>query len=220
MDKTRRKYIPALSVTALLLMFLLSGCNAIVETFGKEYRMIDSFFEQLEADIRYSFEKATASENLTAEQINELETQWELFFANLKIDKELMKTLVKGLGETLKELEYTGSASDYVERELLNIRAECETTFKELTGGRFTLEKTEVDRGFLGSIWHWIRNNWIIALIIIGVIGAIWDKVGDKLEDAWLAFREKRENKGKAMPENVTIFPETSSSEKENGDKP
>lgn len=49
-----------LILTPVLLILALTGCQAIKETFGKEYRLIDNAFEQLEADITLTVEEYTA----------------------------------------------------------------------------------------------------------------------------------------------------------------
>lgn len=148
------------------IMLLMTGCSALIETFGKDYRMVDDFWEQIEADIDFSFNEYFSNQELSAEQKETLDNGLKQLSLYIQNEKKQMKSRIAGMDEYLEALDYGGSVSDFIEANLLetreNIKQELETT----TQGHITLKHAEVKRGLWGSIWHFIRNHWLISLII------------------------------------------------------
>lgn len=174
-----------------LLILTLTGCQAIQtvkETFGKEYRLIDDAFEQLEADIILTFEEYTTENNLTNTEQAELRTYLDQCVAKLHVSREDMKTIVRLWDESQKELGTNVAFDVYVEQYLIDARAEVEERLKEISNGTITLKSAKVERGFLGEIWHFIRNHWLLMLIALGIIGSIGEFVGEKLSE-WIERR-------------------------------
>ncbi len=180
-------------VYGLLLLAILTGCSAITESFGKEYRLVDDFFDQLEADIRFSVNEYTSAQKDYSERKNEIDNKLDVLMANIKITRNKMKSQIEDFKKNAVELGYTGSTSDYIEKGLLEARTGIEQEFKDATDGKFTLKHTELKRDFLGSIWHFVRNHWlitlIVTLIILGVIGGIIEK----LEEFQLGKRKQNQ---------------------------
>lgn len=164
-------------VAILLLLFTLTGCNTINETFGKEYLIVDNFYDQLEADISYSIREYTSTQKDYSKRKSEIENQISLLKANMKISKNEMKSNIADFKKYAEEIGYKGSVEDYIDKTLLESRIGIEKELKKATGGKLTLKHTEVKRDLLGTIWHFVRNNWIISLIILGVIGFIIEKL-------------------------------------------
>lgn len=168
-------------VSILLLLAILTGCSTITETFGKEYRLVDDFFDQLEADIRFSVNEYTSAQKDYSERKNEIDNRLDVLVANIKIIRNKMKSQIEDFIKNADELGYTGSTSDYIEKGLLEARIGIEQEFKEATDGKFALKHAELKRDFLGSIWHFVRNHWlitlIVTLIILGVVGGIMEKL-------------------------------------------
>lgn len=188
---SRHKQSLAVIILVSLLMLLMTGCQAIRETFGKEYRMIDDFFEQLESDVRFTFEDFAAIRDFTEEQRSYIDTQLNVLISNLKVGKANMKLMVRYLNENTADLD-NESLEAHLEQSLLEARMEMERQIKEGTNGQFVLKSTDVDRGFFGSIWHFIRNHWLIALVILGIIGTIVEKL-EEFRD-WILNRKKGGN--------------------------
>ena len=179
-------------VYGVIFLALITGCSAITETFGKDYRLVDDFFDQLEADIRFSVNEYTSAQKDYSERKNEIDNRLDVLMANIKITRNKMKSQIEDFKKNAVELGYTGSTSDYIEKGLLEERAGIEQEFKEATDGKFTLKHTEIKRDFLGSIWHFVRNHWLISLIftliILGVVGGIMEKLEE------FKYRKKRKN--------------------------
>ncbi|MBD5119108.1 MAG: hypothetical protein HDT37_08365 [Clostridiales bacterium] len=181
-----------LMLTPVLLILTLTGCQTIKETFGKEYRRIDDAFEQLEADLTLTVEEYTAEKNLTNAEQAEVNMYFDQIIAQLHVAKEDMKNGVRLWDDFQKELGTNMSVDAYVEQCIADARVEINNAIKEATNGTVTLKSAKVDRGPIGTIWHFIRNHWLISLIILGIIGAIWEFVEDK-------FSEWRERKSTAQ---------------------
>ncbi len=179
-------------VSSLLLLAMLTGCSAITETFGKEYRLVDDFFDQLEADIRFSVNEYTSAQKDYSERKNEIDSRLDVLAANIKIARNKMKSQIADFKKNADELGYTGSTSDYIEKGLSEARIGIEQEFKDATDGKFTLKHTELKRDLLGSIWYFVRNHWIISLIvtliILGVVGGIMEKLEG------FQFRKRKQN--------------------------
>lgn len=167
----------AFCVLIVGIMLFATGCSSLVETFGKDYRMVDDFWEQIEADIDFSFNEYFSNQELTAEQKESLDNGLKQMSLYLRNEKKQMKTRIAGMDEYLEALDYSGSVSDFIEANLLEMRENIKQELETSTQGRITLKHTEVKRGLWGSIWHFIRNHWIISLIILGIIGMIYEKV-------------------------------------------
>lgn len=74
------------------IMLLMTGCSALIETFGKDYRMVDDFWEQIEADIDFSFNEYFSNQELSAEQKETLDNglkQLSLYIQNEKKANEI-----------------------------------------------------------------------------------------------------------------------------------
>jgi hypothetical protein len=165
----------------LLLLAILTGCSAITKTFGKEYRLVDDFYDQLEADIRFSVNEYTSTQKDYSERKNEIDNRLDVLIADIKIARNTMKLQIEDFKKNADELGFTGSISDYIEKGLLEARISIEQKFKEETDGKFTLKHAEVNRDFFGSIWHFVRNHWLITLIIFGAVCALIEK----LQEFW-----------------------------------
>lgn len=167
--------------------FMLTGCQVLKETFGKEYCMIDDAFEQLEADVVFTLEEYAAKEGFTDEEWAEKQIYLDQTITGLHAMKAEVKNWLREGEELQGALGTNISVEDYVETVLVEIRVELSEEMKEASNGTLILQSTEVDRGFLGSIWHFIRNHWLISLMILGVINSIYEFITDKLYE-----REKK----------------------------
>ncbi len=172
-----------LMLTPVLLILTLTGCQAIKETFGKEYRQIDDAFEQLEADIALTVDEYIAEKNLTNAEQAEAKMYFDQIVAQLHVARDEMKNGVQLWDDFQKELGTNMSMDAYIEQCIADARVEINDAIKEATNGTVTLKSAKVDRGFIGTIWHFIRNHWLISLIILGIIGAIWEFVEDKFSE-------------------------------------
>lgn len=157
-------------------MLLITGCSTLTETFGKEYRMVDDFWEQIEADLKFSFDEYFSEQELTAEQKEALDNGYDQLSSYAQTARAEMNLTLKGIHEYLESIGYSGSVSEYLEITLSETREDIKQELETATQGCITLKHTDVKRGFWGSIWHFIRNHWIISLIILGVICAVCEK--------------------------------------------
>ena len=164
------------------LVLILSGCNAIRSTFGKDYRLVDDFFDQLEADMRFSIQEVFTAQGFTEAQKDSFESVIKVYEADMKIAKTDIKSMIPDLKELLEALGYGGSTSEFIEKTLAEQRLEIEQKLSEATDGQFVLRHTKVSRGFFGSIWHFIRAHWLFALIALGIIGVLWEKLEDIID--------------------------------------
>ena len=165
-----------LAIMLLIPVIFMTGCQMIQETFGKEYRMIDDFYEQLEADIVYSCNKMIDStEGKTEEEKAAKREELDILVAELHTNKEEVKALVRIYKEEIEDTNLNVPLDVYLEETFLKARQQFKKEIEEASNNEFTLESTEVNRGFLGSIWHFIRNHWLLTLIIIGIIGHFMD---------------------------------------------
>lgn len=169
--------------TSVLLILTLTGCQTVKETFGKEYRQIDDAFEQLEADITLTIEEYTSEKNLTDAEQAEVKLYFNQIVAQLHVAREDMKAGVRLWDDYQKELGINVSKSAYIEQYIADARVEINQTLKEVSNGTVTLKSAKVDRGIIGTIWHFIRNHWLISLVILGVLGNIWEFVEDKFSE-------------------------------------
>ena len=159
-------------------MLFMTGCSGLSETFGKEYRMIDDFYDQLEADVNFSVNEYFSNKELTAEQKEALDNELKQISLEMQNAKKQTKSRMAVIDEYLEEQGYSGSVSEYLKEELLSeARKQIEQELETATEGHITLKHAKVKRGFFGSIWHFIRNHWIISLIILGLIGAVYETV-------------------------------------------
>ncbi len=163
----------------LLLLAILTGCSTITQTFGKEYLLVDDFYDQLEADIRFSVNEYTSTQKDYSERKSEIDNRLDLLMADIKISRSEMKSQIEDFKKNADELGFTGSTSDYIEKVLLETRIGIEQKFKEETDGKFTLKHAKVNRDFFSSVWHFVRNHWLITLIIFGVVCALIEKLGE-----------------------------------------
>ena len=170
-------------ILVIILSVTMTGCNALKATFGKEYRLVDDYYDQLEADIKYSFEvyfskpeNSNYHEDRLAIVLNELMT-------SCNVSRKQMKSELEGFDEYRQQLGLGGSTADYIEDILAGRRIDITRQFEEQFAG-MKLLSTTVDRGLLGSIWHWIRNHWIISLIVLCVALTLGEKVLDMSADA------------------------------------
>lgn len=170
-----------LILTPVLLILALTGCQAIKETFGKEYRLIDNAFEQLEADITLTVEEYTAEKNLTDAEQAGVKMYLDQFIAQLHVTRDDLKNSVRFWDNFKKEYGINMSMDAYVEKAIADARVEINNAMIEATDS--SLKSAQVERGFLGTIWHFIRNHWLISLIILGIIGNIWEFVEDRFSE-------------------------------------
>lgn len=160
------------------IMLSITGCSGLSETFGKEYRMIDDFYDQLEADVNFSVNEYFSSKEMTAEQKGALDNELKQISLEIQNAKNQTKSRMAVIDEYLEEQGYSGSVSDYLKEELLSeTRKQIEQELETASEGHITLKHAKVQRGLFGSIWHFIRNHWIISLIILGIIGVIYEKI-------------------------------------------
>lgn len=177
-----------LILAPILLILTLTGCQAIKETFGKEYRRIDDAFEQLEADITLTVEEYVAEKNLTGAEQAEVKMQLDQSIARLHVARDSMKNSVRLWDDVQKEIGINMSIDAYIEQAIAEARVEINDAMIEATNGILTLKSAKVDRGFIGSIWHFIRNHWLISLIILGIIGSI----GEFVENMFSEWRKRK----------------------------
>lgn len=153
------KQIALVFVIVPSLMLTLTGCQMAKEIFGKEYRMIDEFFEQMEADIIFSCQ-AYYDENGISGNVSE-NAAVELAIARFDEQKAAWKEALRIYGSSdISELENAMEDS----REQLR---------QELAEAGIELKSTTIERSMLGSVWHFIRNHWLITFIILGILGNI-----------------------------------------------
>lgn len=186
----RRPFKQILLILApVLLILTLTGCQTIKETFGKEYRRIDDGFEQLEADITLTVEEYTAEQNLTDAEQTKVNMHLDQLIAQLHVERDNMKNSVRLWDDFQKDLGINISMDAYIEQGIADARVEINDALTEATNGALTLKSAKVNRGFVGTIWHFIRNHWLISLIILGIIGAIQEFVEEKFSK-----KEKEQN--------------------------
>lgn len=179
----KEKRIIFTCMLVVLMSITLTGCQKLKETFGKEYRMIDNGFEQLEADISYSFEEYAEEEDLSEEECDELETYKEQLIADIRVVKSEMKNLLRSSDKLQEELEIDVTVEDYINKALVELRVGVKEILSEYPDGPITLKSTKVNRGILGSIWYFVRNNWLIIIIVYGFINYIVETIGEKLKE-------------------------------------
>lgn len=174
----KNKQISLMLALVLILSLLLTGCQAVSETFGKKYIKIDEFFEQMEADIIFSCQEYYNENGIQGEAASD--DAVELAIERLNDTKEAWKEDVRLYDGSMAELE---NAMDNVREQLT----------QELAEAGVELKSTTVERGLLGSIWHFIRKHWLISLIILGIIGNIYEKIEDFIDMKQKKEREKAE---------------------------
>ena len=173
------KQVSVIAILGLLMILTLSGCQMVKETFGKEYRMIDDFFEQLEADRMFSVEEAAAEQGISSEELADKQIYLDQMVADLHVAKDDLKNGLRNVEALQKEFGTNLSVESYVEQTLTQFRISYRENLEKASGGVVTLRSTEVDRGIIGTIWHFIRNHWLISLVVFGVIGSIPEVIGD-----------------------------------------
>lgn len=174
------KNIKKVMLTVLLMLFIsvtLTGCQKVKETFGKEYRMIDNAFEQLEADLVYSFEEYAKAEGFTEQEWNERQIYVDQCIAEVRVAKNEMKNWLRDGQNLQQELGTNIDVEDYINKALIEFRIEIDEGLREKSDGAITLKSTKVKRGLVGSVWYFVRNHWLITLIILGIIGNIYEKI-------------------------------------------
>lgn len=161
-----------LAIMLLTSVVVMTGCQMLQETFGLEYRMIDNYFEQLEADLVYSVEKHVEENNITLTSNIALDTAIE----RLNKTKENYKDEVREFYAIKKAGVDNGTTIPELNEALINVRSQLTEELKECG---ITLETTEIKRSFWGSVWYFIRNHWVISLIIVGIIGSIPEAIAN-----------------------------------------
>ena len=195
----KSRYIKRVIITVsltLLMSLTLTGCQLLKETFGKEYRMIDNAFDQLEADVMYTLEEYAKEEGFTEEDWDERRIYLDQYVAGIKVMRSQTKSWLR---EGLYMQEQMGTNVDtvsYVNKALIEVRLKVDEELRTISDGAITLKSTKVHRGFFGSIWYFVRNHWLITLIILGVLSNIWESVEDKVYK-WLDDYNKKMSKKK-----------------------
>lgn len=171
-------------------ILFFSGCQFIKESFGKEYRIIDDFFDQLEADMIYTIEEYCREYEIPKDEQEEINNR---LIAELNVSKEELKYAVKNFEDLKESMGVTISTEVYLEKTLLEARNEIDQVLKEGTDGKISLKKTEVKRNLPESIWHFIRNNWLICFIILCVLSSGSEYISEKIS------KKKKENSSESQ---------------------
>ncbi|MBQ8780437.1 MAG: hypothetical protein IJZ72_01995 [Oscillospiraceae bacterium] len=185
----KRKQILCIILVIPSIVILMTGCQKIKQTFGKEYIMIDDYFEQLEADINYSFNNFYTENEI--EPTENMNISVEMMIANLKVKKEEIKAGTVYANDIIDENNVTLSTEGYVEKALLEVRLQVK---EELGEVGIELKSTELKRGLFDSIWHFVREHWIISLIIFGVISSLYELFENYIHKRIEKIEEKMEN--------------------------
>ncbi|MBQ8567962.1 MAG: hypothetical protein IJ446_01955 [Oscillospiraceae bacterium] len=172
------------AISVIVMTVCLTGCqssqssNAFTNRiFGKKFIMIDEFFDQLEADISYSFDKYLAEHQIDNEEF--ISQAYDILKADMKASREGYKAGLQNAYDLADEYSSPAAGEAVVnaiiDKMLLEERQRWSQDLQELG---ITLESTELKRGFAASAWLFFRKHWIIVTIVVFIIGT---KIEDML---------------------------------------
>ena len=83
-----------------------------------------------------------------------------------------LESFEKATGDTYVSIED-------IERDGQELRKQVINTF---SAHNIIFKTTAVERGFFGSIWHFVREHWFLSLLILGALAYIPEKIDSMVE--------------------------------------
>jgi len=185
-------------------VLLFSGCGALRETFGREYILVDEFFDQFEADLRSFFSDISNELEFTPEDIRDMNRMLDETVAVMNLSRDIMKSRLGTVRTFMSGMGLDGQTARYVEVWLNDMRNDMieemirpvQNTIYYETGIHFRFGGAEIDRGFFGSIWLLIRRHWVITIILICVAFAVFEKIKEFVENSVTPKAESSKTNG------------------------